>query len=319
MNSPVRIAIVGVGHLGRHHARIAASLPGVECVGVHDHHAGRAEEVAREFGLTVLPSLEAVAATADAVVVATPTASHAEIASFLLDRGRDVLVEKPLAASLPEADDLIARARRAGRLIGVGHIERHNPAIEAALALLERPHFVEVHRLGVFTQRSLDVDVVLDLMIHDLQIVRSLAGAAPAEVRAVGVPVLTRKIDIANARLEFPSGLVANLTASRVSAKKVRKCRIFAPSLYVSIDMQARAVRAFRLTREGGSPQIVPMKVAVEDAEPLAREIEDFAAAVRQRRPPLVSGEIGREALALAEEVLAAIDEHHRTVEGGSR
>ena len=143
--------------------------------------------------------------------------------------------------------------------------------------------------------------------------------AAPAEVRAIGVPVLTRKIDIANARLAFPSGLVANLTASRVSAKKVRKCRIFAPSLYVSIDMQARAVRAFRLTRDGGSPQIVPMKVAVEDAEPLAREIEDFAAAVRQRRPPLVSGEIGREALALAEEVLAAIEEHHRAVEGGSR
>ena len=318
-SDPIRLAVVGVGHLGRQHARVAASLPGVRCVGVHDHHEGRAEEVARAFGLSILPSLEAVADAADAVVVATPTESHAEIARYLLDSGRDVLVEKPMTASLAQADDLIERARLRGRLIAVGHVERHNPAVEAALALVSRPHFAEVHRLGLFTRRSLDIDVVLDLMIHDLQIVLVLAGEAPSEVRAVGVPVLSSQIDIANARIEFPGGFVANLTASRVSAEKVRKCRIFAPSVYVSVDMQSQAVRAFRLTREGAQSQIVPMEVPVEREEPLARELGDFAAAVRERRPPLVSGEVARDALALAEQVRAAIEEHHRVVKGAGR
>lgn len=313
--APVRIAVVGVGHLGRHHARVASALPGVECVGVHDHNATRADEVAREFGLAVLPSLPAVAEAADAVVIATPTLCHAEIAAYLLERGRDVLIEKPMTATVEEAEGLIARARERGRLIAVGHIERHNPAIEAALSIVSRPWFVEVHRLGVFTRRSLDIDVVLDLMIHDLQIVRALAGEAASEVRAVGVAVLTPKIDIANARIAFHGGMVANLTASRVSAEKVRKCRIFAPSTYVSVDMQAQAVKAFRLKRGAGDPEIVPLEVAVERGEPLARELADFAGAVRQRRAPLVSGEAARDALALAEQVRAAIDRHRATVE----
>ena len=177
---PVRIAVVGVGHLGRQHARVAAQLPGAACVGVHDHHLGRAEEVAREFGLKVLANPEAVAQAADAVILATPTVTHAELAVFYLEQGLDVLVEKPLAATLEEADALLAAARTEGRIVAVGHVERHNPAIEAAMALLPRPAFLEVHRLGVFTSRSLDVDVVLDLMIHDLQIARTLAGARPS-------------------------------------------------------------------------------------------------------------------------------------------
>ncbi|HKD12656.1 MAG TPA: Gfo/Idh/MocA family oxidoreductase [Thermoanaerobaculia bacterium] len=315
-DEPIRLAVVGVGHLGRHHARIAATLTQARCVGVHDHRPGRAEEVGREFGLTVLPTLESVAEAADAVVVATPTASHAEISEYLLSRGRDVLIEKPMAASLSEADRLIRLARERDRIIAVGHVERHNPAVEAALAMVERPQFVEVHRLGAFTPRSLDVDVVFDLMIHDLQIVRALAGEAPVEVRGVGVPVLTPRVDIANARIAFPGGMVANLTASRVSSERVRKCRIFAPSKYVSIDMQEQSVNAFSLARQAGASQIVPVEVAVRKEEPLARELADFVDAVGRRRPALVTGEIAREALALGEAVRAAIEEHRRAVEG---
>ncbi|HKA37464.1 MAG TPA: Gfo/Idh/MocA family oxidoreductase [Thermoanaerobaculia bacterium] len=313
---PVRLAVIGVGHLGRHHARVAASLPGVEVAGVLDHHNGRAEDVAREFGLKTLADLAAVASVAEAAVVATPTVSHAEIASELLEKGVDVLVEKPMTASLEEADGLVALARAKGRILAVGHIERHNPAVEAAMTLAPSPVFVEVDRLGSFTRRSLDVDVVLDLMIHDLQIVQSLARRPVEEIRAAGLAVLTPLVDIANARIAFQGGCVANLTASRVSARKVRKLRVFAPSLYLSVDMQARAVSAFRLSRGGSEPEIAFEQVAVAPEEPLARELADFAASVRSRRPPLVDGAAGRAALALAIDVLRAI-ELHRLSAGG--
>jgi predicted dehydrogenase len=311
----VRLAVVGVGHLGRHHARVASSLAGLRVVGVHDHHPGRAEEIAREFSLRVLSNFEQIAEEAEAVVVATPTVTHAEIAGFFLDRGLHVLVEKPIAADLAHAEDLVQRARRAGRVLQVGHVERYNPAIEAALALVAAPRFIEVHRLGVFTLRSLDVDVVLDLMIHDLQIVSALVGRPVREVRAAGVPVLTPKLDIANARLAFEGGCVANLTASRVSAEKVRKCRVFAPSIYVSVDMQAQSVSAFRLRRESGRPEILPVPVAVSREEPLSRELADFRRAVAEGSRPLVSGEDGRDALALAERVLEAVETHRSTLE----
>jgi predicted dehydrogenase len=306
---------VGVGHLGRHHARVAASLAGYRVVGVHDHHPGRAAEVAGEFGLAKLADLEEVAQEAEAVVVATPTVSHAEVSRFFLDRGVHVLVEKPMTATRAEAEDLIARARRAGRVLQVGHVERYNPAIEAALSLVESPRFIEVHRLGVFTARSLDVDVVLDLMIHDLQIVSSLVKRPVREIRAAGVPVLTPKLDIANARLEFDGGCVANLTASRVSAEKVRKCRVFAPSLYVSIDMQAQSVSAVRLSRDSGRPEIHPVPVSVSREEPLARELADFRRAVADGSRPLVSGEDGLDALLLAERVVAAVEAHRDSFE----
>jgi predicted dehydrogenase len=315
MNRPIRLAVVGVGHLGRLHARVAAGLPGIRVVGVHDHHQGRAEEVARELGLRVLPGLDAVAEEAEAVVIATPTASHAELAGFYLQCGRDVLVEKPITATLEEADALLAKAESTGRILQVGHVERYNPAVEAALAAVRSPRFIEVHRLGVFTARSLDVDVVRDLMIHDLQILQALVRRPVAEIRAAGVPVLTPRLDISNARLAFEGGCVANLTASRVSSRRVRKCRIFSPSLYVSVDMQARTVAAFRLSHERAKPEIVPVSLPVAREEPLARELSDFARAVRGRTEPLVAGREGREALALAEQVLAAIEQHRRSVE----
>jgi predicted dehydrogenase len=311
----VRLAIVGVGHLGRHHARVAASLAGVRVVGVHDHHPGRAEDVAREFSLPILPDLAAVAAEAEGVVVATPTVTHAEIAGFFLDSGLHVLVEKPIAATTAEAEDLIARARAKRAVLEVGHVERYNPAIQAALDLSSSPKFIEVHRLGVFSPRSLDVDVVLDLMIHDLQIVSTLVGRPVREIRAAGVPVLTQKLDIANARLAFEGGCVANLTASRVSADRVRKCRVFGPSIYVSVDMQAQSVRAYRLARDSGRPEIHPVAVSVSREEPLARELADFRRAIAEGGRPLVSGEDGRDALVLAERVLEAVEEHRNAVE----
>jgi predicted dehydrogenase len=311
----VRLAVVGVGHLGRHHARVAASLAGVDAVGIYDHHPGRAEAVGREFSLPILPDLDAVVREADAVVVATPTVTHAEIAGFCLDRGLHVLVEKPITASLAEADDLLLRARRARRVLQVGHVERYNPAIQAALELATVPRFIEVHRLGVFTARSLDVDVVCDLMIHDLQIVSSLVGRPVREIRAAGVPVLTPKLDIANARLAFEGGCVANLTASRVSAEKVRKLRVFAPSIYVSVDMQAQSVSAYRLATGSGRPEIHPVAVPVSREEPLARELADFRRAIAEGARPLVSGEDGRDALALAERVVNAVEEHRNTLE----
>ena len=313
----VRVAVVGVGHLGRQHARVAAGLPGVRLIGIYDHHEGRAEEVARQFGLRVLPGLEAVAEEAAAVVIATPTASHAEIAGYFLDRGRDVLIEKPITAKLSDADALLARAREVGRIVQVGHVERYNPAVDAVLSLVDTPRFIEVHRLSVFTERSLDVDVVLDLMIHDLQIVRALVARPAAEVRAAGMPVLTPRLDIANARITFEGGCVANLTASRVSAEKVRKLRIFDSSFYFSIDMQAQSVRALRYSGDKSRPELVAVPMEVRQEEPLVRELADFARAVRERAQPLVSGEVGREALALAGVVLSAIEEHRLSAEAG--
>jgi predicted dehydrogenase len=313
---PIRLAVVGVGHFGRHHARVTASLPGVKLVGIHDRNPERASEVAREFGLRVLPNLEAVVQEAQAAIVATPTVSHAEVSAFLLERGLDVLVEKPITASLREADGLLALSRAKGRILQVGHLERYNPAVQAVLLAVRAPLFIEVHRLGVFTRRSLDVDVVLDLMIHDLQIVQSLAGERPVEIRAAGVSVLSPRLDIANARIAFEGGCVANLTASRISAKKVRKLRVFAPAMYVSVDMQSRTVKSYRLSRENGEPEVVTAEVSVGPEEPLALEIADFARASRLRQPPLVPGEAGREALALAKEVLEAIERHRLVREG---
>lgn len=307
---------MGVGHLGRHHARVVSTLQGVAAVGVHDHHEGRAEAVSREFSLPILPTLEAVSEVADAVVVATPTSTHASLAGFFLERGLDVLVEKPIAVSLAEADGLVERARAGKRILQVGHVERYNPAIGAVLSRVVEARFLEVHRLGIFTPRSLDVDVVLDLMIHDLQLVQAIVGRADEEIRAAGVAVLTPRIDIANARIAFAGGCVANLTASRVSAERVRKCRVFAPDLYLSVDMQAQSVSAYRLSREGKTPEIVPLEIAVERAEPLERELADFVRCVRDRAEPLVSGRTGRDALALAQRVLASIEAHRGSVAG---
>jgi predicted dehydrogenase len=313
--SAVRLAIVGVGHLGRHHVRVAGSLPGFELVGIHDHHDGRAEEVARESGLRVLPGRDAVASEAQAVVIATPTTSHAELCRFFLERGLDVLVEKPIASSVAEADGLVRLARAGGRVLQVGHVERYNPAVEALLARVREPLFLEGHRLGLFTPRSLDLDVVCDLMIHDLQIVTDLVRRPIVDIRAAGAPILTSRLDVAHARIAFEGGCVANLTASRVSFERMRKLRVFAPALYCAVDMHTRRVEAYRLERGSAGPTIVPEEVPVEQADPLSRELEDFRRAVCTRGEPLVTGEVGRDALRLAERVVAAAEEHRRGAE----
>jgi predicted dehydrogenase len=296
--------------------RVAAALPDFTLVGIHDHHDGRSEEVAREAGLRVLAGPDAVAREAQAVVIATPTTSHAELGRFFLERGLDVLVEKPIAASLAEADALVRLARARGRVLQVGHVERYNPAVEALLARVKDPVFVEGHRLGLFTPRSLDLDVVRDLMIHDLQIVTDLVRRPIVEIRAAGAPILTSRLDIAHARIAFEGGCVANLTASRVAFERMRKLRVFAPSRYCSVDMHTRRVEAFRLERRaGGAPSIVPEEVPVDAADPLSRELSDFARAVRTRGEPLVGGEVGRDALRLAERILEAAEEHRRGAE----
>ena len=312
--SPRRIGIVGVGSLGRHHTRVAASLEGAAVSGVFDVDPSRAKAVGAEFSVPVRNSFESLIQASDAIVVATPTVTHHEVASAALSAGRHVLVEKPIAATLAEADDLIREAKVRGVILQVGHIERFNPAIEAALPHTSGARFIETHRLAVFTPRSLDVDVVLDLMIHDLQIAQAVVGRPVSEVRAAGVAVLTPKIDIANARIAFEGGCVANLTASRVSAEKVRKFRVFGPSHYVSIDMGSQEISAATLVPGAdGKPAIVPARIAVAQQEPLRRELEGFASACLGGRP-LVSGRDGREALALALSVRDAIAEHQRSV-----
>jgi predicted dehydrogenase len=300
--------------MGRNHVRVLAALPGTELVGVYDPRREAAAAVAAEHGARVFDAPEPLAAAVEAMVVAAPTVLHAELGCELLARGLHVLVEKPLAASLDEADRLIAAAAAAGRVLAVGHTEFFNPAVQALLALGVPPRFVEVQRLAVFSPRSLDVDVVLDLMIHDLQILHALDGTAVREVRATGIPVLSPRTDIANVRLELVSGCVANLTASRVSAERVRKLRTFLPSRYYSLDYMAQEIHGYRLEALPAGRRIVPDHLELARAEPLLRELEAFVAACGNGLGvapplPLVDGAAGRQALATALAVAAAIAE----------
>lgn len=302
----VRVGVIGVGALGQHHARVYASLPGVELAGVFDQDPARAREVAERHGGRAFPDFEALLGAVDAVSVAVPTVDHHRAARQALLAGRDLLLEKPMTATLEEADDLIALADGRKAVLQVGHIERFNPATEILAATVRKPRFIEVHRLGAFSARSLDIDVVLDLMIHDLDIVLALDGSEPTQIDAVGVRVLTPKVDIANARLRFASGLIANLTASRVSVDRVRKFRVFSPRTYVSADFTRREVQVARLKEgEGGRPEITAERTGAPDQEPLRRQLEAFVAAVRDRTRPVVPGADGRRALALAQAILA--------------
>jgi predicted dehydrogenase len=304
-NSPLRVAVVGVGHLGRHHARVLASLPGVRLVGVVDTNISRAAEVAQANGTAVVGSVRDLPGAVDAVSVAVPTEAHAAVAIPLLEAGIDVLVEKPMTRSLSEADALIAAAASSGRVLGVGHIEHFNPAVQAARPHIHDPRFIEVHRLGTFPERSLDIDVVFDLMIHDIGLVLELVGSEVVGIEAVGVPVLTPRVDIANARLKFANGCIANLTASRISRDQVRKIRFFQKNTYLSIDYKAQEVEAWRLVAQGtGMPRIDGGKLDVVREEPLRRELADFVAAVRERRDPAVTGTHARAALVLANEIM---------------
>ena len=293
--------MIGVGHLGKHHARILASMPGVSLTGVVDVNRERAASVAGEYGTRSFGNIAEIAEKLDVVVIAVPTESHAAIALPLIESGVHTLVEKPVTQTVQEADTLIAAARRAGVVLAVGHSERFNPAVAAARPYITDPRFIEVHRLGTAPERSLDIDVVLDLMIHDLDLILSVVASEVERVEAVGVPVLTPRVDIANARVRFRNGCIANLTASRISREAVRKIRFFQRDAYVSIDTAARDAEMWSVVPQSGAvPTIGGGKLAVNGDEPLKRELEDFIAAVRDRRPPAVSGEAGRAALALA-------------------
>lgn len=306
----VRVAVVGAGAFGREHARVYSEVAGSHLVAVCDVDQPRGRAVAEHYGAAFVLDYRELVGKVDAVSLTVPTESHEPIARELLEAGIAVLVEKPIARTLDEADRIIGAARRSGAVLQVGHLERFNPAVMAAARILTRPLFFEAHRLSVFTPRSLDIDVVMDLMVHDIDVVLSFAGSEVVEVRAAGVPILTPRIDIANARIEFANGCVANLTASRVSVERVRKLRFFQPRQYVSIDyaVQEAAVVSVR-PQPGGRPEFENKLLAVERSEPLRLEIESFIASVGGA-PVTVTGEDGRRALALAVDVTEKIREH---------
>jgi predicted dehydrogenase len=324
VQNPITVAVVGVGVFGRNHARIYKELEQqgepVRLLGVVDPDVNRADAVAREFGCKAFGSVQQMLTThseIQAASVASPTVQHLPVARELMNAGVDVLIEKPLAATLAEAEELVAIATENKRIAQAGHLERFNPAVRATLPILTQPMFFEVHRLSVFTPRSLDVDVVLDLMIHDLDIVLAFAKSPVKEVRAVGLPILSGKADIANVRLEFESGCIANFTASRVSTERVRKLRFFQPRQYVSLDYGRQEVLVFTVAGEGPSagtpsvnPQIGVTKPPVASEEPLHAELKSFLQAVRERSAPVVPLADGQRALALALEIVAGIREH---------
>ena len=320
----INVAVIGVGAFGRNHARVYQQLQkqgdAVRLVGVVDSEVARADAVAREYGTRAFGSVEQLLTThseVQAASVAVPTREHLNTARLLLQSGIDVLVEKPLAATLAEADELIRLCKEHGRIAQVGHLERFNPAVRATSPLVSQPMFFEVHRLSVFTPRSLDVDVVLDLMIHDLDVVLSFVRSPVKEIRAVGLPILSGKVDIANVRMEFDSGCVANFTASRVSTERVRKLRFFQPQQYISLDYGRQDVLVFAVGQDGtpsANPQIKVAKPEVAAEEPLHAELKSFLHAVRERSTPLVSLEDGRRALAVALDIVAAIAEHGKKV-----
>jgi predicted dehydrogenase len=301
VRTDLRVAVIGVGHLGKHHARILSALDGASLVAVVDKIPERAAEIAAANNTQSATDAAEIIDKVDAVTIAVPTELHLEIALPFLERGISVLVEKPMARSLAEADAMITAAAASGATLAVGHTERYNPAVSAVMPLVTTPRFIEVHRLGVFPDRSLDIDVVFDLMIHDLDVILSLVQSEVASVEAVGVPVLTPRYDIANARLRFSSGCIANVTASRISKDRVRKIRFFQPDSYLSIDYAAQEVEGWRLVRrDGARPSIQGGPLPVERDEPLRLELADFVRAVRDRATPRVDGAAGRRALALA-------------------
>jgi predicted dehydrogenase len=326
---PLNVAVVGAGAFGRNHARVYRQLQqagNVRLVGVVDPDTARADSVAREFGCKSFGSVDQILTThseVQAASVAVPTVKHLAVARTLMEGGVDLLIEKPLASTIAEAAEVAELARAHNRVAQVGHLERFNPAVRATLPLITRPMFFEVHRLSEFTPRSLDIDVVLDLMIHDLDIVLSFVNSPVREIRAVGLPILSGKVDIANVRLEFESGCVANFTASRVSTERVRKLRFFQPDQYISIDYGRQDVLVFSVdgaaspnARPSVNPQIRMSRPPVTAEEPLLAEIKAFLRAVRDRSRPVVSLEDARRALELSLAILAEISRHGGRIGG---
>jgi len=300
----MRAGVIGTGYLGRLHARILTEMD-VTAVGFVEMNDAVAAEVEQNLKLRRFESVAALSKEIDCAVVATPTITHFDVARELLEAGVDVMIEKPITASADDARRLIAIADERKRIIQVGHVERYNPAIVAAAPLLGDVGYIEAERLGVFVARSLDVDVLLDLMIHDLNLVLSLVRQPITDIKAVGIPVLTDKVDITNVRLEMANGAVANLTASRVSQERVRKIRFFGREAYISVDTREQEVKGFRLNGRS----IEPLEINVEKKEPLRAELESFVECCRDRKRPIVSGEDGVDAVELAVRVAAAIDD----------
>ena len=318
----IHVAVVGVGAFGRNHARVYQQLAKeglpVRLVGVADSDTSRADAVAREFGCRGFGSVAQLLTThseVEAASVSVPTVHHLSTARQLMEAGVDVLIEKPLAATLSEADQLMELAEKNARMAQVGHLERFNPAVRATLPVVTQPMFFEVHRLSVFTPRALDVDVVLDLMIHDLDIVLSFVNSPVKEIRAVGLPILSSKVDIANVRIEFDSGCVANFTASRVSTELVRKLRFFQPKQYVSLDYRRQDALVFSVGVDGAgkasvNSQIQVAKLVTVQEEPLHAELKSFLDSVQHRSRPLVDLKEGRRALAVGLDIVDAIGRH---------
>ena len=322
MSGRTRLGVVGVGALGFHHARILSQMPSIEMVGVHDERPERLAEVGTQLGVATFADMRELAGRCDAVVVAVPTTAHERVAVAMLEEGAHVLVEKPIAPDLDAADRMLAAAERAGRKVQIGHVERFNPILRAAEKYIEDPLFIESHRLAPFGLRGTDVAVVLDLMIHDLDLVLSLMPRRVASFSALGVPVLADSPDIANARIEFEGGAVADLTSSRVSMKKMREIRFFQRSGYIRLDLAAGTGEFLRL-REGARAKLgekladatslleIIERIPLEGdgAEPLRSELESFVAAVEGRAPIAVSGEAGRNALEIALQIVQKIQQ----------
>lgn len=310
----IRAAVIGAGAFGRNHARIISGLDDVDLAAIVDINEDAAQRLAREYNSRFFSKVEDILGQVDAAIVATPTVTHENVATELLNAGIDVLVEKPIADSSSAGERLAHLAGQRGRILQAGHLERFNPAVTSLEKALTIPLFFEIHRLSVFTPRSLDIDVVLDLMIHDLDIVLNLTREQPSEIHAAGISVLSKRVDIANVRLSFPSGCIANLTASRVSTEQVRKLRLFQPAEYISVDYHRQD--AVRLAIRAGAPDpTLPPQIAfealpVERAEPLHLELRSFFDAVRNRSKPRVDGFEAANALHVAEAILVKIKEH---------
>jgi len=302
----LKTAVVGVGHLGQHHARIYTELPGVQLVAVVDVSEARRREVGERLAVTAVGDYRELLGQVDAVSVAVPTVLHHQIARDFLRSGSDVLVEKPITRLLAEADDLIATAAAGNRILQVGHSERYNGGVQALASHVQDPGFIEVHRMGPFPARGTDVDVVLDLMIHDIDIILTLVKAPLTTVSAVGVPVISEQVDIANARLEFASGCVANITASRVTGERLRKIRVFQRDTYFILDYANQELHLLRPSRSGepSTSRLTRVDIPVARVEPLRQELMDFVSSVQSRRPPLVPGEAGRDAVAVAARII---------------
>jgi len=302
----LKVGVVGVGALGQHHARVYASLPNASLVGVVDVRPGRAEEIAGPLGTQAFDDYRRLLGKVDAVSIAAPTTLHAAIGIEFLKAGADVLIEKPISHTLQDADRLIAAARENRRVLQIGHLERFNPAVRALREIVNRPRFFEAHRMGLFSPRSLDIDVVLDLMIHDLDLILLLVPSAPSHISAVGISILTKRIDIANARIEFADGCVANVTASRVSMEKIRKLRLFQKQEYISLDYTRQDVAIYGLKGrpEGGTPEIAARRLTPARREPLEDELRAFLGAITGSGAVECTGEEGRKALELALKIL---------------